>query len=102
MAARDAGRFLARRALTTSCYALAVIGITNWDSDPDSWRLIAFRLATAVMFLWWAVSRTIRHYHEDQELRGSSGSTQHRHGGPGPFYPDCPVCNPKPTGSGGI
>lgn len=67
MAARDALRFVASRALTIGCYALATIGITAWDRDPDSWRLIALHLGSAVMFTWWAVVRTIRHYHEDHQ-----------------------------------
>ena len=67
MAARDAVRFLASRAVTVGCYALAAIGITSWDRDPDSWRLIALHLGSAVMFTWWAVYRTIRHYLEDHQ-----------------------------------
>lgn len=73
MATRDAAQYLASRALTLGFYALATIGITSWDRDPDSWCLTAYHLLTAAMFLWWAVSRTIRHFHEDQaddERRG--------------------------------
>jgi hypothetical protein len=66
MSVRDGARFLGSRALTLGFYVLATIGIRTWDRDPNSWRLIAFHLLTAAMFLWWAVSRTIRHYHEDR------------------------------------
>jgi hypothetical protein len=70
MAARDAARFIGSRALTLGFYVLATIGISDWDRDPDSWRLIGFHLLTAAMFLWWAVARSIRHYHEDHSGKG--------------------------------
>ena len=66
MSARDGGRFLASRALTLGVYTLAIIGVTGWDRDPNSWPLIAFHLFTGAWLLWWAVNRTIRHYHEDE------------------------------------
>lgn len=74
MSARDAGRFVASRALTFGFYVLAVVGISGWDRDPDSWRLILFRLGAAALFLWAAVIRTVRHYHEDrqQDERGDA------------------------------
>lgn len=70
MSARDAARYAGSRLLTAGCYVGGVIGTTNWDSSPDSWRLIAFHLMTPVVFLWLAVSRTIRHYHEDHPSGG--------------------------------
>ena len=70
MSARDAARFTGSRALTLGFYVLATVGISSWDQDPDSWRLIGFHLLSAAMFLWWAVSRTIRHYHEDHPTGG--------------------------------
>ena len=64
MSARDAGRFVASRAATFGLYALAVIGASSWDADPDSWWIFV-RIGGTVNFLWFAVARTIRHYHED-------------------------------------
>jgi hypothetical protein len=31
------------------------------------WFLIILRLGGTAMVLWWAVDRTIAHWHEDQE-----------------------------------
>lgn len=73
MSVRDAGKFLGARAITLGIYAGAVVGITNWDRDPNSWRLIAIHLGTAVLWLWWAVSRSIRHYHEDHPSQPDGG-----------------------------
>lgn len=70
MGVRDAARFTGSRALTLGLYLLATVGVSSWDRDPDSWRLIGFHLLSAAMFLWWAVSRTIRHYHEDHPSGG--------------------------------
>jgi hypothetical protein len=67
MSARDAARFTASRAGTFGLYALAVIGSSSWDRDPDSWFILV-RIGGTVIFLWFAVSRTIRHYHEDREF----------------------------------
>lgn len=65
MSARDAGRFLLSRAATFGLYSLAVIGANSWDSEPDSWWIFV-RIGGTVVFLWTAILRTIRHYHEDK------------------------------------
>jgi hypothetical protein len=70
VSARDAGRYLAREALTLGWYSLAVVGVSGWDRNPDSWFLITFRIGAAALFLWAAVTRTIRHYHEDHPGKG--------------------------------
>lgn len=54
---------------TGGLYLLAVIGATSWDRNPNSWFLITLRLGAVVMFLGWAVYRTIGHWHEDQEAK---------------------------------
>lgn len=70
MSAQDAGRFVASRAATLGLYILGVVGASGWDRNPDSWILIGFRLGAAAMFLWYAVARSIRHYHEDHPSDG--------------------------------
>lgn len=62
-----AAAWLVRRLFTAGLYLLAVIGASSWDQHPNSWFLIILRLGAVVMFLWWAVDRTIGHWHEDQE-----------------------------------
>lgn len=60
-------RFLADRGLTIVLYILAIVGMTEWDKNSDSLVSITFNLASTATFLWWAVTRTVRHYHEDLE-----------------------------------
>jgi hypothetical protein len=63
----DTAKWAGRRLLTVGLYILAIIGATSWDRDPNSWFLICLRLGATAMFLWWAVWRTIDHWHLDQE-----------------------------------
>jgi len=59
--------WLLRRLHTLGLYILVVIGASSWDRDPNSWFHIILRLGATAMFLWWAVDRTVDHWHEDQE-----------------------------------
>ena len=68
MSARDAARYVGSRTATLGLYTLAIVEVTGWDRDPNSWALITVRLLMSATFLWWAVSRTIRHEREDQKL----------------------------------
>lgn len=56
-----------RRLLTVGLYVLAIIGASGWDRDDPSWFRIFLRLGATAIWLYWAVSRTISHWHEDQE-----------------------------------
>jgi hypothetical protein len=63
----DGVKWLWRRLATLGIYVLVIIGASGWDRDPNSWFRISLRLGATAMFLWWAVDRTIAHWHEDQE-----------------------------------
>jgi len=63
----DAAKWLGRRIATFGLYLLAVIGGSSWDQGDPSWFRITLRLGAAAMFLWWAIERTVGHWHEDQE-----------------------------------
>jgi hypothetical protein len=63
----ETAAWVVRRLYTGGLYILAIIGATSWDRDPNSWFLICLRLGATAMFLWWAVDRTITHWHEDRE-----------------------------------
>ncbi len=58
-------RFVGDRVFTFLLYLLAVLDASSWDRNPDSWFWITFRLFAAAGYLWWAVGRTIRHWHAD-------------------------------------
>lgn len=60
-------KYLGKRALTLVDYVLVIIGINHWSDNPDSWGHTLWRLAATTAFLWFAVYRTIEHYHEDRE-----------------------------------
>ena len=72
MSTRPATKWAGQRLATFGLFVLAIIGGSNWDHDPNSWRLIALRLGATALFLSWAVRRTVGHYLEDQEGRMSS------------------------------
>lgn len=59
-------RWAGRRLATVGLYVMAIIGASSWDRDPASWFLFV-RLGGTAIWLYWAVSRTVTHWHEDQE-----------------------------------
>jgi len=65
MSTRDAVGFLASRAATFGLYVLAVGNIGLLGAEPDSWREIGFRLIGGAAFTYWAVNRSIQHWHDD-------------------------------------
>lgn len=67
MSARDAARYLGSRAITFGLYTLAIVDASSFDQDRNDWFLITLRLLGSATFFWWAVSRTVQHWHQDQQ-----------------------------------
>lgn len=51
---------------TLGLYTLVIVDASGWDRDRNSWPLLIFRLLATATFLWWAVDRTVTHWHEDR------------------------------------
>lgn len=127
-------KYLADRAGTAGLYLLAIVGASSWE-EPDRWPDIIIGLLSTLLFLWWAVQRTIHHERDDLVTRlnrriirqrerdiaknqhgpavrfatppkdpvtldppPDQHAANHQHGHHnGPFYPECPACNPLPS-----